>query len=69
VIHGNQVEHVPDAYARYLMNTFREAFRLHGTPVRIEFRSDANPYAGKRNPLTQRQVKKRRRLMRHTKRR
>jgi GTP-binding protein len=69
VIHGNQVDHVPDAFRRYLMNTFREAFRLHGTPVRVEFRSDPNPFAGRRNVLTERQVKKRRRLMRHTKRR
>mgnify|MGYP002780808061 CR=1 FL=1 len=69
VIHGNQVEHVPDAFRRYLVNTFREAFRLHGTPVRVEFRSDPNPFAGRRNALTERQVKKRRRLMRHTKRR
>jgi GTP-binding protein len=69
VIHGNQVEHVPDAFRRYLVNTFREAFRLHGTPVRVEFRSDPNPFAGRRNPLTERQVKKRRRLMRHAKRR
>jgi GTP-binding protein len=69
VIHGNQVEHVPDAFRRYLVNTFREAFRLHGTPVRVEFRSDANPFAGRRNVLTERQIKKRRRLMRHTKKR
>jgi GTP-binding protein len=67
VIHGNQVEHVPDAFRRYLVNTFREAFRLHGTPVRVEFRQDANPFAGRRNVLTERQVKKRRRLIRHTK--
>jgi GTP-binding protein len=69
VIHGNQVTHVPDAYRRYLVNTFREAFRLHGTPVRVEFRSDANPFAGRKNPLTERQIKKRRRLIRHTKKR
>ncbi len=69
VIHGNQVEHVPDAFRRYLVNTFREAFRLHGTPVRVEFRSDPNPFAGRRNVLSERQVKKRRRLIRHSKRR
>jgi GTP-binding protein len=67
IIHGNQVVHVPEAYRRYLVNTFREAFKLHGTPVRVEFRSDANPYAGKRNELTARQISKRRRLMRHAK--
>jgi GTPase len=69
VIHGNQTRHVPDAYRRYLMNTFRQAFRLDGTPVRVEFRSDENPYAGRRNPLTPRQRRKRERLIRHKKKR
>jgi GTP-binding protein len=69
VVHGNQVTQVPEAYRRYLVNTFREAFGLHGTPVRVEFRSDANPYAGRKNPLTERQLKKRRRLIKHVKRR
>jgi len=65
VIHGNQVEHLPDAYRRYLMNVFREAFHLQGTPVRIELRSDPNPYAGRKNELTPRQRRRRRRLVRH----
>jgi GTP-binding protein len=63
VIHGNQVQHVPDAYRRYLSNLFRKNFRLEGTPVRIEFRSDENPFKGKRNPLTPRQQRSRKRLM------
>jgi len=45
VIHGNQTAHVPDSYSRYLANVFRETFDLFATPVRIEFRSDPNPYA------------------------
>ena len=69
IVHGNQVEHVPDAYRRFLVNTFREAFRLQGTPVRVEFRADKNPFAGKRNELTPRQVAKRKRLIKHSKRR
>jgi GTP-binding protein len=69
VVHGNQVQHVPDAYRRYLANVFRKNFRLEGTPVRVEFRSDENPFAGKRNPLTPRQRRKRQRLMRRVKRR
>ena len=69
VVHGNQVAHVPEAYRRYLVNTFREAFRLHGTPVRVEFRADANPYAGRRNELSDRQKQKRRRLIQNRKRR
>ncbi len=52
VIHGNQTEEVPRSYRRYLENTFREAFDLYGTPVRIEFRTGKNPYAGRRKKLT-----------------
>jgi len=69
VIHGNQTESVPAAYQRYLVNRFRQAFNLWGTPVRIEFRTAENPYKGRRNKLTQRQRQKRRRLMKHVKRR
>jgi GTP-binding protein len=55
VIHGNQVEHVPDAYKRYLANVFRKNFKLEGTPVRVLFRADDNPFKAKRNPTTPRQ--------------
>ncbi len=68
IVHGNQVAHVPEAYRRYLVNTYREAFRLHGTPVKVEFRSDTNPFAGRRNELNARQKEKRRRLIKHKKR-
>jgi GTP-binding protein len=44
IVHGNQTTSVPDAYRRYLANTFREAFDLYATPVAVEFRTDANPY-------------------------
>jgi len=67
VIHGNQVEQVPEAYRRYLANVFRKNFRLEGTPVRVEFRSDENPFKGKRNPLTPRQRRSRQRMMRRVK--
>ena len=45
VIHGNGLQNVTDAYKRYLENRFRTAFRLKGTPLRIEFRTNKNPYA------------------------
>jgi GTP-binding protein len=64
VIHGNQTRDVPEAYRRYLVNVFRKTYHLEGTPVRVEFRSDENPYAGRRNPLTPRQRRKRQRVMR-----
>ena len=69
IVHGNQVKHVPEAFRRYLINVFREAFKLFGTPVRVEFRSDSNPFAGRRNELSDRQRKKRQRLIRHVKKR
>ena len=68
VIHGNQTDSVPEAYRRYLVNVYRKAFDLTGTPVRVIFRGEANPFAGKRNPLTPRQVKKRKRLIQRNKR-
>jgi GTP-binding protein len=68
VIHGNQTERVPEAYRRYLINRFRKAFRLMGTPVRLTFKTSENPYKGRRNKLTPRQERKRKRLIKHVKR-
>jgi len=65
VIHGNQTEKLPEAYRRYLINRFRKAFKLQGTPVRLAFKTSDNPYKGKRNKLTPRQERKRKRLMKH----
>ncbi len=48
VIHGSALDRVPDAYRRYLEGWLRERFGLRGTPLRIEFRSGANPYVDKR---------------------
>ncbi|MCX7693405.1 ribosome biogenesis GTPase Der [Tepidimonas taiwanensis] len=45
VIHGNSLEHVGAAYRRYLEARFRKAFDLEGTPLRIEFKTQDNPYA------------------------
>jgi len=62
VIHGNRTEHVPDQYRRYLINCLRRQFDLTGIPVRLIFRDSENPYAGRRNKLTERQIKSRKRL-------
>ncbi len=48
IVHGNQTASVPDAYRRYLANVFRQTFDLYATPVKMEFRTDANPYSGRR---------------------
>ena len=47
VVHGNAVDHINPSYKRYLENTFREAFKLQGTPLRIQFVTSNNPYADK----------------------
>ena len=67
VIHGNQTERLSRDYRRYLVNHFREAFHLKGTPVRLEFKTGDNPYKGKRNKLTPRQQQSRKRMLRHHK--
>lgn len=64
VIHGNQTEFLPASYRRYLVNCFRKAFCLIGTPIRLELRTGRNPFSGRRNQLTQRQQRKRQRLQR-----
>jgi GTP-binding protein len=67
VIHGNQTEKVPESFRRYLINRFRKAFKLKGTPVRLAFRTGKNPFEGRRNVLTPRQERKRKRLMKKVK--
>ncbi|CAG9000748.1 MAG: GTPase Der [Candidatus Celerinatantimonas neptuna] len=62
VIHGNQVNSLPDSYKRYLMNYYRKALDMIGTPIRIEFREGRNPYAGKTTKLTLSQQRARKRL-------
>jgi GTP-binding protein len=64
VVHGNQAQRLPDHYKRYLENAFREALKLKGTPVRVELRTGENPFGGRRNKLTPRQAKHRRRMLR-----
>ena len=45
VIHGTSLSKVPDAYRRYLEHFFADAFKLRGTPLRIQFKVGVNPYA------------------------
>lgn len=68
IVHGNHLEGVTDAYKRYLENTFRKAFNLAGTPLRVDFKANYNPFeARKPKSLTQREVNKVRRERRHRK--
>lgn len=47
VVHGNSLEHITDAYKRYLEGRFRAHFKLVGTPMRVEMRSSRNPFSDK----------------------
>jgi len=65
ILHGNRTGRLPTAYRRFLVNRFRHAFRLRGTPVKLELRTGENPFAGRRNRLTPRQARRRRRVRKH----
>lgn len=66
IVHGNQAESVPENYRRYLTRVFREALGYPGTPLEVEFRRGQNPYEGKRNPPSPRQKRRRKRMIRHS---
>jgi GTP-binding protein len=44
VVHGNSLEHVTEAYKRYLEGCFREHFKLVGTPLRVQMKTSRNPF-------------------------
>ena len=69
IIHGNQTKDVPESYRRYLENIYRRVLNITGSPVKIEFKSGENPFAGRRNKLTERQIQRKRRLMKFVKQR
>jgi len=47
VVHGTSLDHITDAYRRYLEGRFRDHFKLVGTPLKIEMRSGRNPFTDK----------------------
>lgn len=68
VIHGNQLKALPDSYKRYLNKAFTQHLKLIGTPLKLEFKGGENPYREKRNTLTPRQIRSKKRLMKRVKR-
>jgi len=67
IVHGTRLKELPESYKRYLENFFRKRFKLIGTPVQFIFREGANPYEGKKNVLSERQIAKKKRLIKHVK--
>ncbi|MBK8283972.1 MAG: ribosome biogenesis GTPase Der [Ahniella sp.] len=68
IIHGSRLEGVAASYVRYLENFFRKRYKLVGTPVAIQMRTGDNPFAGRKNELTDKQSQKRKRMIKHHKR-
>lgn len=69
VLHGNHLQNVPKAYERYLKNLFIRELKLTNTPIKLEYKSGDNPFKNKKNSLNARQIAKKRRLMKFTKKR
>ena len=67
IVHANQDKKIPQNYKRYLINSFRDALGLKSVQLRLLFRKADNPYKDKKNILSERQVKKRKRLIKHIK--
>ncbi len=67
VIHSNQDKKIPQNYKKYLENSFRSALKLESIQLKIIFRKSENPFESKINKLTDRQVKKRQRLIKYIK--
>ena len=67
IIHSNFSSKIPSNYKRYLINSFREELNLNGVELNIIFKKGDNPYEGKKNELSVRQIKKKKRLIKHVK--
>ena len=67
VIHSNQDKKIPQNYRKYLENSFRSSLKLQSIQLKLIFRKSDNPFENKVNKLTDRQIKKRQRMMKHVK--
>ena len=67
IIHSNQDKKIPKNYRKYLENSFRAELGLKSIQLKIIFRKSDNPFEGKKNKLSERQVKKRKRLITYNK--
>ncbi len=45
IIHGNKTSKIPAAYKRYIINCYRDALKIMGAPIIVEFKDGENPYA------------------------
>ena len=67
IIHGNNLKQVQDSYTRYLENFYRNELKLGSTPLEIIYKDQLNPFKNKPNQLNERQIKKRKRMIKRRK--
>ena len=67
IINSNQDKKIPTNYKKYLENSFRAKLDLKSVQLKIIFRKSKNPYGDKKNKLSEKQIKKRQRLVKHSK--
>jgi GTP-binding protein len=67
VIHGNNLKVLPESYKKFLENFYRLQLNLGSTPLVIRFNEGDNPFKERPNLLTERQKKKRKRLVKKRK--
>ena len=67
IIHGNNLKQIQESYTRYLENYFRKELDLGSTPLDIVYRDQENPFKNKPNQLNERQLKKRKRMIKRRK--
>ena len=67
IIHSNFSSKIPANYKRYLINSFREELKLQSVELSIIFKKGDNQFEGKKNELSARQIKKKKRLVKHVK--
>ena len=67
IIYASQDKKIPQNYRRYLENSFKSALNFKSIHLKIIFRKSDNPFESKKNQLSERQTKKRKRLIKHIK--
>ena len=67
IIHSNFSNKIPSNYKRFLINSFREELNLNGVELSLIFKKGDNPFEDKKNELSTRQIKKKKRLIKHIK--
>jgi len=67
IIHGNNLKDIQASYTRYLENLFRKELKLESTPLEVVYKEQTNPFRNKPNQLNERQIKKRKRMIKRRK--